>query len=429
LRLGIKSVIFVIMKYDLAIIGGGPSGMMAAGRAGALGAKVVLLEKNLKLGTKLLATGGGRCNLANIKNKREVANGFGVNGRWLLSGLSKFGPEELIEFFNRRGLETKIEENDRVFPKNNSAQAVLQIMLDYLASSQVDIKLGAEVKKVIKVENRIKKLILADAREVMADRFIFCSGGKSYPLTGSTGDAYRWLKQLGHKIIAPRPALTPIILKDKFIKDLEGLSLNEVGVSCYRDDNKKLDAATGPVIFTANGLSGPTILNLSGIIGRVNPRDLRLRIDFFPDLDFSELDQKLQTEFSVGQRLLKNALSRLIPPRLAGVLINLSGISSQKKLNIITREERKILAHLLKEFNLTVFGLAGYDRAMVTAGGVDLKEVDPGAMRSKIIENLYFAGEILDLDGPTGGYNLQLCWTSGYLAGESAAQQDNNKIK
>jgi len=411
------------MKYDLAIIGGGPSGMMAAGRAGALGAKVVLLEKNLKLGTKLLATGGGRCNLTNIKNRRELANSFGINGRWLLSGLSKFGPEELIEFFNSRGLKTKIEEDDRVFPKSNSAQAVLQVMIDYLASSQVDIKLGAEVRKIIKAENRIKKLILADGREVLADRFIFCSGGKSYPSTGSTGDAYKWLKQLGHKIIAPRPALAPIILKDKFVKDLEGLSLNEVGISCRRDDNKKLGAATGSVLFTANGLSGPTILNLSEIIGRVNPRDLQLRIDFFPNLDFPELDRKLQTEFSFNNKILKNALSRLVPPRLAAVLINLSGISSQKKLDIITREERKMLTHLLKEFNLTVFGLAGYDRAMVTAGGVDLKEVDSGTMRSKIIENLYFAGEILDLNGPTGGYNLQLCWTSGYLAGESAGQR------
>jgi len=411
------------MKYDIAIVGGGPSGLMAAGRAGALGANVVLLEKNLKLGIKLLATGGGRCNLTNIKNKRELADSFGVNGRWLLSGLSKFGSEELIEFFNSRSLKTKVEDNGRVFPKSNSAQDVLKILSDYLASSQVDVKLGAEVKKIVSAGNKIKKLILTDGREVTADKFIFCAGGKSYPLTGSTGDAYKWLKQLGHQIITPRPALTPLILKDKFIKDLEGLSLNEVGISCFRADNKKVCAALGPVIFTASGLSGPTILNLSETIGRNSPKDLRLKLDFFPDLDFSELDRKLQAEFGASNRLLKNALSQLVPPRLADVLINLSGLNSQKKLNIITREERKIITHLLKELDLTIFGLAGYDRAMVTAGGVDLKEVDSGTMRSKIVENLYLAGEILDLSGPTGGFNLQLCWTSGYLAGESAAQR------
>jgi len=409
------------MKYDIAIIGGGPAGMMAAGRAGQLGASVVLLEKNPRLGIKLLFTGGGRSNITNARNNRELADGFGKKGHWLLSGLNKFGPEELIGFFNDRGLKTKIEEENRVFPKSDSARDVLRVLIDYLKSSKVDVKPGSEVKRIVRIDNKIKKLMLSDGREIAADKFIICSGGKSYPSTGSTGDAYKWLKQLGHRINNPRPALTPIILRDKFIKDLEGLSLKEARVSCYRN-NKKLCSSVGPVIFTADGLSGPVILNMSEIIGREDPKDLQIKIDFLPNLDFSQLDRKLREEFNSSNRMLKNALNRLVPLRLIDTLINLSGINSQKKLNIISREERKILGYLLKEFSLTVFGLAGYDRAMITAGGVDLKEVDSKTMQSKIIENLYLAGEILDLNGPTGGYNLQLCWTSGYLAGENAAR-------
>ncbi|PIT95365.1 aminoacetone oxidase family FAD-binding enzyme [Candidatus Falkowbacteria bacterium CG10_big_fil_rev_8_21_14_0_10_39_9] len=408
------------MKYDIAVIGGGASGMMAAGRAGELGANVVLLEKNSKLGIKLLATGGGRANITNLSDKRELAASFGKSGAWLLSGLSKFGPEELIEFLNSRGLKTKIEDSGRVFPKSNSAQDVLRTLLDYLDSSGVDIKLGAEVKKIVKVGDNIQKIILADGREVTANKFIICTGGKSYPLTGSTGDAYKWLKQLGHEIIPPRPALVPIILKDKFVRDLEGLSLDDTKINCYQN-NKKLCLARGSIMFTGNGLSGPAVLNLSEVIGRVDPKGLELRLDFLPELSADELYHKFQLEFSSSNKMYKNALTELVPPKLVDTIINLSGVDPHKKLNLVSRAERKALVGLLKEFSLTIFGLAGYDRAMVTAGGVSLKEVDGRTMRSKIVSNLYLAGEILDLNGPTGGYNLQLCWTSGYLAGESEA--------
>jgi len=409
------------MKYDLAIIGGGPAGMMAAGRAGELGSRVVLLEKNNKLGVKLLATGGGRCNITNLKDARGLANSFGNNGRWLLSAFSKFGPEELIEFFASRGLKTKVEEEGRVFPKSDSAADVQQVLAEYLKSLKIEVKLGAEVKKVVGAGDKISKLILVSGQEIIADKYLICTGGKSYPQTGSTGDGYQWLKQLGHKIISPRPALAPVIIKDKFIKDLEGLSFKETGISYY-SDNKKVDMTVGPLIFTANSLSGPAILNMSAIVGRENLKGAQIKIDFFPNLDFSKLDQELSKDFSSSNKALKNGLDQLIPPRLASVLINLAGFDGRKKLNLISREERQTLTRLLKEFPLTVLGLAGYDRAMVTAGGVDLKEINPKNMRSKIIENLYLAGEVLNLNGPTGGYNLQLCWTSGYLAGDSAAK-------
>jgi len=408
------------MKYNLAIIGGGPSGLMAAGRAGELGADVVLLEKNQRLGIKLLATGGGRANISNLSSTRDLARSFGASGSWLLSGLSRFGSEQLIDFFNSHGLKTKVEDNGRVFPVSNSAHDVLQVLVEYLASSGVDVKLKAEVKQIIKKDQRIEKLILSDGREVVAQKYIFCTGGKSYPTTGSTGDAYKWLKQLGHQVTPPRPALTPIILKDKLVKNLEGLSLKAVQISCYLEKHK-ICSTVGDAIFTASGLSGPAVLNLSEIIGREENKGLEIVLNFFPDSDFGELDRQLQTSFSASNKMVRNALGELVPPRLAEALLVRLGVNPDKKLNLISREERKALAHLLQEFRLAVFGMAGYDKAMVTAGGVSLKEVDPKTMRSKIIENLYFAGEILDLNGPTGGYNLQLSWTTGYVAGESAA--------
>lgn len=394
--------------------------MMAAGRAAELGARVVLLEKNSRLGIKLLATGGGRANITNQRDARGMANSFGHNGRWLLSGLSKFGPEDTIAFFNQLGLKTKVESDGRVFPRSNSATDVWQILINYLETGKVDIKPEAMVKRVVKVGDRIEKIILTDNSEIIADKFIICTGGRSYPQTGSTGDGYKWLKQLGHQIITPRPALTPVIVLDKFVKNLEGASLEEAGISVYQK-NKKVCTASGPLLFTANGLSGPTILNLSEIIGRTDLKDLQIRIDFLPGFAASELDQKLQKDFGTSQKIFKNYLEQLFSPKLASIVTILSGVDQFKKINSINRDERRRLLSLLKEFTLSIWGLAGYDRAMITAGGVDLQQVDSRSMRSKIISNLYLAGEVLDLNGPTGGYNLQLCWTSGYLAGEAAA--------
>jgi len=407
------------MKYDVAIIGGGPSGMMAAIRAGELGAKVVLLEKNARLGLKLLVTGGGRSNITNLKNNRDFAARFGKNARFLLSPLSKFGPSEAVEFFNAHGLKTKVEVEDRVFPVSNSAQDTLWTLIACLKEAGVEIKLDSAVKKIVAKENKIEKVILNNNTEIIADNFIFCAGGKARPETGSTGEVYLWLKQLGHTIIEPRPALTPIILQDKFIYELEGLSLKNVKICCFKKE-KRLCSGIGPVIFTSNGISGPLILNLSEMIGREEPKDLILKIDFFPELDFAELDKKLREEFASGNSLFKNALSKLVQTRLAEIMVKLSGIRQDKKLNLITKEERKNLIHLLKEFSLKIAGLESFDKAIVTSGGVDLKEIDPKTMKSKIIANLYIAGESLNLTGPTGGYNLQLCWTTGYVAGENA---------
>lgn len=407
------------MNYNLAVIGGGPAGLMAAGRAGELGAKVILLEKNTCLGSKLLMTGGGRCNLTNQRDNRQLAVSFGRNGQWLLSSLSRFGPEEVITFFNQRGLATKLEDDGRVFPVSDQAQSVLQVLVDYLSESQVNVRLKSEVNKIVIANNKLEKVILTDGQEIIADKFIICSGGQAYPATGSTGQAYEWLKQMGHQIIEPQPALVPIILQDQFIKDLEGLSLSDVGVSCYQHE-KKICSVRGSIIFTADGLSGPASLNISSLINRQPLGKLFLQLDLFPELSFEQLDQQLRVEFASSNKTLKTGLGQLIPLRLIRTMIKILNLEAEQRLNSFSRLDRQKLIHLLKEFNLRINGLAGYDRAMVTAGGVDLAEVDQRTMQSKIINNLYLAGELLDLDGPTGGYNLQLSWTTGYLAGQSA---------
>lgn len=408
------------MKYDVAVIGGGPAGMMAAGRAGEKGAKVVLIEKNRKLGLKLLITGKGRCNIAhNEINLREFVNKFGSNGKFLFSPLSKFSIEDTINFFEKRRVRLKVERGNRIFPVSDSSRDVVRALVGYLIKFKVDIKTGADVKKIKPLS---KKIILKSGEEILADNFIICTGGKSYPITGSTGDGYRWLKKLGHTISELRPALTPLILKETFIKELEGLSLKNVNISLYKN-NKKIDSRFGEAIFTSRGMSGPIILDLSKKVGLEIDKesDLVLRIDFKPALDFIKLDQRIQRDFKkTNNKFFKNSLNDLLPQKLIPIILKLSGIDLSKKVNLVTSSERKKILHLLKEFDLHIKRLDDYRKAIITSGGVKLNEIDPLTMKSKIIPNLSLAGEVLDLDGPTGGYNLQVCWTTGWVAGDKA---------
>lgn len=418
------------MKYDALIIGGGPAGMMTAGRAGELGARVVLLEKNRNLGVKFLMTGNGRCNITNLlsDNPSQMATRFGKNGKFLFSSLYKFGATDIVAFFESRGIKTKIENDGMVFPKSDRAQDVLGTLIDYLKKSKVEIRTKADVKRIIKKDSRIDKVVLAGGEEISAKNFVICTGGKSYPQTGSAGDGYRWLEKLGHTIIAPLPALMPIITVEKFVKDLEGLSLKNVEVSAYKND-KKIDSRLGEAVFTADGMSGPIILSMSKKIGQEFPGKLYMKIDFMPNLDFPELDQKIQNYFREGNnKTFKNILYKILPRRLAPIVIRRSRIDANTKANFVSREKRKKLLHALKEFKLEIEKTAGYDKAFITSGGVKLSEVDPKTMKSKLIDNLYFAGEILDLDGPTGGYNLQVCWSTGYAAGENASGKNNRPV-
>lgn len=414
------------MKYDVAIIGGGPAGLMAAGKAGELGASVVLIEKNHQLGIKLAITGKGRCNITNKGDSpKEMIEKYGKNGKFLFSAFSKFGPDEVIDFFEKNKVATKIERGGRVFPKSDKSAQVISALSNYLKNFEVDIKIDTRVKKFIKDGNRIEKILLTNGKEIFADKFIICTGGKSYPETGSSGNGYVWAKDLGHKIITPSPALVPIILKGDIPEKLEGLSLKNIAISLYKD-HKKIDSQFGEAIFTRKGMSGPIILNMSKKIGvsLSSTGKSKLKIDFKPALDFPKLDKRIQRDFQeLNNKIFKNSLDKLLPQKLIPIVIELSKIAPDKKVNTITKEERKTLLHLIKEFTLKIESLDDFKKAIVTAGGISLKEIDSKTMKSKLIENLYFAGEILDLDGPTGGYNLQICWSTGYLAGESAGKK------
>lgn len=398
--------------------------MMAAGRAGELGARVVLLEKNRNLGVKFLMTGNGRCNITNLSDDpKQMAARFGKNGKFLFSSLYKFSADDAVAFFEGRGVKTKIENDGRVFPTSDRARDALGALIDYLKKSKVEIRTKADVKRIIKKDSKIDKVVLAGGEEISAKNFVICAGGKSYPKTGSTGDGYRWIEKLGHTITDLLPALMPIIIRERFVKDLEGLSLENVEINVYKN-SKKIDSRRGEAVFTADGMSGPIILDMSKKIEQEISGKLYLKIDFMPDLDFPELDQKIQKYFHErSDKTFKNILYKILPKRLAPIVIRRSRIGADTKANLVSREKRKKLLHVLKEFKLEVEKTAGYDKAFITSGGVKLGEVDPKTMKSKLIDNLYLAGEILNLDGPTGGYNLQVCWSTGYAAGENVARQ------
>lgn len=405
------------MSYDLIVIGGGPAGLMAAGRAAENGARVLLLEKNRNLGIKLLMTGGGRCNLTNTGlDKNNLVGKFGQNGKFLFSALNKFGVHKTMEFFESRGVELKVESGGKVFPKSNKAGDIRNCLIVYLKERGVEVKLNAEVERMLVGDKQIQKVVLKSGEEFSASKYAITTGGKSYPKTGSTGDAYGWLKTMGHVIIEPKPALTPIRIKEKWVKDLEGLSLEHIKLTLF-ENGKETGAENGEILFTKDGLSGPVVLNLSG---KISGKSAKIRLDFEPELSTDALGQKLLVGLDRQKnRLVKNVLDGWLPARLVECLLRTVGVEITTKVHDLHKDERKRLVYSLKNFELEVNGMTGFDKAMLTKGGVGLKEVDPKTMRSKIIDNLYLAGEILDLDGPTGGYNLQMCLSTGYVAGDN----------
>jgi predicted Rossmann fold flavoprotein len=407
--------------YDTAVIGGGPAGMMAAGAAAQNGSRVVLIEKNDRTGKKLLITGKGRCNITTAEtDPKNIARAFGKNGKFLYSALHAFSVNDTIAFFNERGLPTKVERGQRVFPVSDHAQDVLHVLTAFLKEHKVKLMNNCTVTRLVKKENFIEKIKTTNG-DVQAKQYIICVGGLTYPSTGSSGDGYKWAKELGHSVTPPHPSLVPVRTKELWVKELQGLSLKNVRISVYQD-NKKQDSRFGEALFTHDGLSGPIILDMSQKIGGLLKHGkVELRLDLKPALEYPKLDVRIQRDFQKNSnKMFKNSLNDLLPRKMIAVIIKLSGIDPDQIVNKITKEERNKLLHLLKELTFNVYSLYGFNKAIATAGGIKLKELDPKTMRSEIIDNLYFAGEIIDLNGPTGGYNLQMCWSTGYLAGKSA---------
>ncbi len=417
-------------KFDAVVIGGGPAGMLAAWKAAESGAKVILVEKNRSLGKKLLLTGKGRCNLTcAVYDNKEFIQKIGKKGKFLFDALKNFGPLRTVNFFEKRGLKLKEERGRRIFPVSDEASAVLDLLVRMLKEKNVSFKLGERVVDFEIKDEKIECVKMEDGEEVFGENFILATGGKSYPVTGSTGDGFVWAKKMGHSIAPLFPSLTAIRTKEEWTKIAEGTSLKNVKLKIFEDEKKKAEFF-GEMIFTHFGVSGPIVLSASREMGPALARGkkIELEIDFKPAVEFNELDLRLQKDFkNKAHTDFKNYLLDLVPKSLVDLIMFLSTLPARKKLFEITREERRNLIKILKSMKLEVDSLMGYELAVVTRGGVNLKEIDPKTMGSRKIKNLFLAGEILDLDGPTGGYNLQICWSTGFLAGQSAGKVYNSK--
>ena len=410
--------------YDVAIIGGGPAGMMTAGRAAELGAKVILLEKNSSLGAKLLITGGGRCNVTNAQfDTRIFLSKYKDSDKFLFSAFSQFSVKDTIDFFNKRGMATKVEAGNRVFPESDCAQSVWDVLVEYMKQGNVEIKTGAVVTGFEKDGGGIVSVKLRSGEKIYAKRFVLATGGTSRLETGSTGDGFSWLKDLGHNVIPSDNALVPVIISDKWVKDAQGVTLQDIKLTTFQN-NQKQESHKGRLLFTHFGISGPTVLNMSKDIGELlKYGDVEIRLDLLPALDHGMMNSKLQELFKVDdKKMIRNSLASLIPSALVSIVLEFSKIDGNKINNAVTREERMKLIEIIKGLPMQVSGLLGADKAIVSSGGVDLTEVDFKTMQSKLIPNLYLVGDILNIDRPSGGYSLQLCWTTGYVAGSGCGK-------
>jgi len=395
--------------------------MMAAAAAAESGAKVILIEKNKRLGKKLLLTGNGRCNITNAEfNLKKLVANYGKGGKFLFHAFFVLNPQKTIDFFRQLGIKTKIENNKRVFPVSEKAEDVTAALKKYLLKKHVLISLNSFVSKVNLKQNRIEKLMIGN-KEITAKNYIFCTGGKSYPATGSTGDGFNWARKIGHSISELSPALTPINLKRNGMEKLQGLTLGGVGINVFHN-NKKYIQETGDILFTHFGLSGPVILNISKEIGElIKQGSVKICLDLFPYLNEQDLNNKIAGKINKNpKKIVKSLLADFMPRKLASLFIKNSGIKVGKQIGGMAREERNAIAKFLKNIEFEADKLSGFNYAMITSGGVPLKEIDDKTMKSKIIDNLFFCGEIIDIDGKTGGFNLQACWSTGYLAGKSA---------
>ncbi len=403
------------------IVGGGAAGMMAAVTAARCGSNVHLFEKNDRLGKKLFITGKGRCNITNAADIEDLFCSVVTNPKFLYSGFYTFSNMQAVEFFEELGVKTKVERGGRVFPLSDHSSDVIQALAREMKNLGVTVSLNSEVKELIGEEGKTTGVRLSDGREISGDAVIVATGGISYPSTGSTGDGYRFARETGHKVTELLPSLVPMVVKESYAGELMGLSLRNISIR-VTDGKKKLYEEFGEMLFTHYGVTGPVILSASSVVGKkLKERELTLHIDLKPALDEEQLDKRVLREFEANHnRLFRNSVDSLFPAKLRPVIVELSVIPDDKKVNEITREERLNFVRLIKDFKMTLTGLRGYSEAIITKGGVSVKDIDPGTMESKKSSGLYFAGEVLDLDALTGGYNLQIAWSTGYLAGMNA---------
>lgn len=401
------------------IAGGGAAGMYAAVTAAALGHKVELFEKNDRLGRKLFITGKGRCNLTNACDMEGLFDAVVTNSKFLYSSFYGCTNQDVIDFFEHAGVRTKIERGERVFPASDHSSDVIRALERELEKNGVKIRTNCPVKKVrISEEQVFLGYELENDSFVEGDAGIVATGGLSYPSTGSTGDGLRFAKELGHQVTECLPALVPMECKEPWAAELQGLSLRNVRARIL-DGKKVLYEEFGEMLFTHYGVSGPLMLTASSFVGkRLKKKELTLEIDLKPALTDEQLDHRILRDFEENKnRQFKNALGKLFPSKLIPVMVLLSGIDPEKKVNEVTREERQAFVRLIRHLPLTLTGLRDYREAIITKGGVSVKEVDPGTMESKLVKGLYFAGEVLDLDAVTGGFNLQIAWSTGCAAG------------
>ncbi len=405
--------------FDVLVIGGGAAGLMAAGRAAERGKHVLLLEKNTKLGKKLSISGGGRCNITNAEEDLKVfLSHYGAAEQFLYSAFSEFGVANTFAFFESHGLPLKVEARKRAFPVTEKALDVVRVLASYDAQGKVDIRLGTSVQEIV-VAGGMVQAVIAHGVTFTADAYILATGGVSHPETGSTGDGFRWLQNVGHTVIDPTPTIVPLRTSDAWVHALSGKVLPGAKITFFHGTKKK-HTATGDILLTHFGLSGPVILNSAGkVADLLHEGPVTACVDLFPTLDIGQLDMKLHMHLAEHKnKMLRNTLAPFLPVGTADKLITLvPGIDPEKKTHSITRAERRAMVDAFKALPVTISGLMGYDKAVVADGGVPLSELDMRTMRSLRCTNLFVVGDLLHITRPSGGYSLQLCWTTGYVAG------------
>ena len=407
------------------VVGGGAAGMFAAIAAAKNGHQVTLYEKNEKLGKKIFITGKGRCNITNAADMEELFDAVVTNSKFLYSSFYGYTNQNVIDFFEDAGVPVKIERGNRVFPISDHSSDVIRALEREMKKVSVKVCLNTEVKSVEAEKGKFDKVVLKDTTIQTADACIVATGGLSYRSTGSTGDGFRFAENVGHKVTQCFPSLVPMETKEPWICELQGLSLRNVEAKIL-DGKKELYKDFGEMLFTHFGVSGPLIISASSYVGKKfmdkkgQKKELTLEIDLKPALTEEQLDQRVLRDFEENHnRQFKNAITKLFPTKLIPVMLELGGIDPEKKVNSIEKEERKQFVHLIKHFRMTLTGLRDYPEAIITKGGVNVKEIDPGTMESKLVKGLYFAGEVQDLDALTGGFNLQIAWSTGYAAGNA----------